>query len=457
MKKTLIAVAAAAALTATSAFAEITFGAWLRVLASPVASTGKDVIAGVENSWGCGARTARININGTSEDGKAGFVMGVYNDFESGLGQGNDAYLWVKPVDTVKVSVGKFDSPTNGLRGDFCYGSWNWLRPFNWGYDGEGLTFDGIWRSGLMVEADPMDGLHAFAVIPMSSSYEKAEDVYKNIQAGFGYTIEGVGRFKAQYIGDYSQKKVKAADGHSNYMWANSTDDDGNPTFDATKSTAPLWTSVKATKAVAKNDDVMTTGQIGVAFDLTSVENLYVTVGARFGIADKDYRPDYLKMAFTAGASYQVSEQMKFSVDGGYLQYQDDCTYRNDEAVDNVFFVGAGVDYAIMDGLSLAADVRYMSNAKGVDTTDSEALSNWKGYGKDNDEGAISFLIGVNKSVGSNGSIGIGFQGATNNCGLVTNDGSGIVGGKSYSWDKDDNGDNDNFVWAIPVSVSVWF
>ena len=457
MKKTLIAVAAAAALTATSAFAEITFGAWLRVLASPVASTGKDVIAGVENSWGWGARTARININGTSEDGKAGFVMGVYNDFESGLGQGDDAYLWVKPVDMVKISVGKFDSPTNGLRGDFCYGSWNWLRPFNWAYDGEGLTFDGIWRSGLMVEADPMDGLHAFAVIPMSASYAKAEDVYKNIQAGFGYTIEGVGRFKAQYIGDYSQKKVKAADGHSNYMWANSTDDDGNPTFDATKSTTPVWTSVDATKAVAKNDDVMTTGQIGVAFDLTSVENLYVTVGARFGIADKDYAPNYLKMAFTAGASYQVSEQMKFSVDGGYLQYQDDCTARNDEAVDNVFFVGAGVDYAIMDGLSLAADVRYMSNAKGVDTTDSEALSKWKGYGKDNDEGAISFLIGVNKSVGSNGSIGIGFQGATNNCGLVTNDGSGIVGGKSYSWDKDDNGDNDNFVWAIPVSVSVWF
>ena len=418
MKKTLIAVAAAAALTATSAFAEITFGAWLRVLASPVASTGKDVIAGVENSWGWGARTARININGTSEDGKAGFVMGVYNDFESGLGQGDDAYLWVKPVDTVKVSVGKFDSPTNGLRGDFTYGSWNWLRPGNWAYDGEGLTFDGIWRQGLMVEADPMDGLHAFAVIPMSSSYKSAEEVYRNSQVGFGYAIEGVGKLKAQFIGDYS------------------------------------YTTKEDT---GKKDKDKTTGQIGVAFDLTSVENLYVTVGARFGIADKDYRPDYLKMAFTAGASYQVSETMKFSVDGGYLQYQDDCTLRNDEAVDNVFFVGAGVDYVIMDGLSLAADVRYMSNAKGVNVTDADALSKWKGYGKEYDEGAISFLVGVNKSVGSNGSLGIGFQGATNNCGLVTNDGSGIVGGKSYTAGEAGNDDNDNFVWAIPVSVSVWF
>ena len=425
MKKTLIAVAAAAALTATSAFAEITFGAWLRVLASPVASTGEDIIAGVENSWGWGARTARININGTSEDGKAGFVMGVYNDISMKLEAGDDAYLWVKPVDTVKVSVGKFDSPTNGLRGDFCYGSWNWLRPFNWGYDGEGLTFDGIWRSGLMVEADPMDGLHAFAVIPMSSSYASAEEVYRNIQVGFGYTIEGVGKLKAQFIGDYSytQKDTKYGDWYIG--------SDGKIKRDETE------------KAAGKKDEDKTTGQIGVAFDITAIENLYVTVGARFGIADKDLAHGYLKMAFTAGASYQVSETMKFSVDGGYKQYQDKVLAGNN---DSLFFVGAGVDFAVMDGLNAVADVRYMSNP---DCN--------KAYGKDGDEGAISFLVGVNKSVSSNGSIGIGFQGATNNCGLVTNDGLGIVGGTSYTPGENGNADNDNFVWAIPVSVSVWF
>ena len=426
MKKTLIAVAAAAALTATSAFAEITFGAWLRVLASPVASTGKDVIAGVENSWGWGARTARININGTSEDGKAGFVMGVYNDISMKLEAGDDAYLWVKPVDTVKVSVGKFDSPTNGLRGDFCYGSWNWLRPFNWGYDGEGLTFDGIWRSGLMVEADPMDGLHAFAVIPMSSSYKSAEETYRNIQVGFGYTIEGVGKLKAQFIGDYdyTTKDTKKEDGYI---------------FDTETGEA----KVNEVTVTGKKDKDKTTGQIGVAFDITAIENLYVTVGARFGIADKDLVPGYLKMAFTAGASYQVSETMKFSVDGGYKQYQDKCLAGKN---DSLFFVGAGVDFAVMDGLNAVADVRYISNP-----------DSGKSYGKDGDEGAISFLIGVNKSVSSNGSIGIGFQGATNNCGLVTNDGSGIVGGKSYTAGEAGNSDNDNFVWAIPVSVSVWF
>ena len=361
MKKTLIAVAAAAALTATSAFAEITFGAWLRVLASPVASTGEDIIAGVQNSWGWGARTARININGTSEDGKAGFVMGVYNDFESGL----------------------------------------------------------------MVEADPMDGLHAFAVIPMSASYKSAEEVYRNIQVGFGYAIEGVGKLKAQFIGDYSytQKGEKTV---YNVKSDIENIDDIKSVFESKK------------VATGKKDKDKTTGQIGVAFDLTAVENLYVTVGARFGIADKDYKKDYLKMAFTAGASYQVSETMKFSVDGGYKQYQDKVLAGND---DSLFSVGAGVDFTVMDGLAAVADVRYISN----------------NYGKKHDDGAISFLIGVNKSVSSNGSIGIGFQGATNNCGLVTNDGSGIVGGKSYTAGEAGNSDNDNFVWAIPVSVSVWF
>ena len=413
MKKTLIAVAAAAALTATSAFAEITFGAWLRTLTAPVASNGEDTVVGTANSWGWGARTARIDINGVSEDGKAGFAMNVFNDMSMDISAGDRAVLWVKPVDMVKISVGKYDSPDNGLRGDFCYGSWNWLRPYNWSYDGEGLTFDGIWRKGMMIEADPIEGLHAFVVIPMEdanadSYYKKAEDTYRNVQIGFGYAIDGVGKLKAQYIGDDSY----------------TTDAEGD------------------------RDETKTTGQIGVAFDLNAVENLYVTVGARFGIADKDYAPGYLKMAITAGASYQVSDAMKFSVDGGYVQYQDKCVARDGEAVDNVFFVGGGIDYAIMDGVSLAADVRYMSNAK----------AGGNGFGKDGDEGAISFLIGVNKSVGSNGSLGVGFQGATNGCGLVTagGDSNGLVAGYNPV-PGTVTGDGDEFVWAIPVSVSVWF
>ena len=59
----------------------------------------------------------------------------------------------------------------------------------------------------------------------------------------------------------------------------------------------------------------------------------------------------------------------------------------------------------------------------------------------DKDEGAISFLVGVTKNVSSNGYIGVGFQGATNGNGLT-----GIGANK-----------NDDFVWAVPVALSVWF
>ena len=403
MKKTLIAVAAAAALT-TSAFAEITFGAWLRALAAPIAHNGEDAIVAYGNSWGWGARTARLDINGVSEDGKVGFSMGVFNDMDDGLGMGDRAVIWAKPIDQVKLSIGKFDSPDNGLRGDLCYGSWNWLRPYNWLYDGEGLTFDGIWRKGLMAEVDPIEGLHMFAVIPMSKDYakageknpdvkyQKAEDAYKNIQAGFGYTIDGIGKIKAQYIGDYTEVTV-----------------DGK-------------------------DETATTGQVGVAFDLTAVENLYVTVGARFGIADKDYcDAGYLKMAYTAGVSYQVTDQFKVSADGGVKMTQDDSFGKADDPDDMAFFAGAGIDFAVADGVNLAADVRFINT----------------GCGEEGDDNSISFLVGVTKSISSNGYIGVAFQGSTNGAGLINN---GCANAIAPAGEK-----GDDLVWAIPVAISCWF
>lgn len=399
MKKTLIAVAAAAALATSSAFAEITFGAWLRVLAAPIASDGDEVRAGMTNSWGWGARSSRLDFAGTAEDGNAGFVGQVFIDAGGDIAAGDHYFLWVKPVDMLKVSVGKYDSPDNGLRGDFCYGSWNWLRPYNWGYDGEGLTFDGIWRKGLMLELDPVEGLHIFAVVPMETGnngtgeWKTAENVYRNAQVGFGYSIEGIGRIKAQWIGD----------------WTYTEDADGDP------------------------DEDKTTGQFGVAFDLTAVENLYVTIGGRFGIADKDYRADYVKAAVTAGVSYQVTEEFKVSVDGGFKMFQDDAIGKAGDLDDKLFFVGAGIDYALMDGLTATADVRFMNT----------------GYGKDGDDNSISFMVGINKSVSSNGSLGIAFQGATNGCGFSNNALAGYVDAPATK--------SDEFVWAIPVSVSVWF
>ena len=402
MKKTLIAVAAAAALTATSAFAEITFGAWLRVITG-VGSNGEDVVMGTTNSWG-GVRPARLNAAGTSEDGKAGFKLDFYfeNDeiwgHDNNIRIGDNGYLWVKPIDQIQLSIGKFDGGETGFRGDFCYGSWNWLRPYNWITEDEGLTFKGSKDAGLMARITPIDNLVVLVQLPVMSAkwggnnagYVKktetedakntAADVFKNAAYMASYSIEGLGTLKAGFFGDYKE-----------------------------------------------SGDYKQTGTVNVAFDLNAIENLYVTVGAFFDIADKEMGEWHEKMKFTAGASYQVSDAMKFSVSGGYVKYMDKCAWLGNK--DNAFQIGAGVDYVIMDGLTLNADVRY----KNV------------GYGKDKDDGSVAFLAGVVKSVGGNASLQAGFQGSTNGCGLVQAD-TGIPAVE-----------NDDFVWAIPVGLSVFF
>ena len=432
MKKTLIAVAAAAALTATSAFAEITFGAWLRSITG-VASNGEDIITGTSNSWG-GIRPSRLNVAGTSEDGNAGFKLDMYYNTGDNIQVGDNAYIWVKPASSVQLALGKFDGGETGLRGDLCYGSWAWLRPGNWIAEDEGLTFRGSHTDGLMAKITPVDGLVAVIQLPVyndkwggnNASYvaktatedakNTIEDTFKNGMYAAAYTIEGLGTLKAGFFGSYAEHKK--GETTREYLLANGKNDDGKWVLKSDSSEEPKWKYNSDT--YTKDSEQI--GTVNVAFDFNAVENLFVTVGARFGIADKEFKSDNEKMKITAGASYQVSDAMKFSVSGGYVQFQDKCTGK-DKKDDSAFGIGAGVDYVIMDGLNAAADLRYKSNAGG------------------DSDGAISFLVGVTKNVSSNGYIGVGFQGATNGNGLT-----GIAANK-----------NDDFVWAVPVALSVWF
>ncbi len=357
MKKTLIAVAAAAALT-TSAFAEITFGAWLRVLAAPVASNGEDTVAAMGNSWGWGARAARVDIRATSEDEKIGFVMGCYDDMEGGIGKADDGYIWAKPVDAVKVSFGRYDNPT-GLRGDFCYGSWNWLRPTSsWIAEDEGLLMSGKANDGVKIEVTPVDGLYILAMLPIKEAATKIDTVYKNVQAGFAYNIDGVGKIKAQYIGK-GAGEVKATE---------------------------------TTPKVEGNSNC----DIEAAFDLTAVENLYVGVGFKFAsIKDGDkVAPASEKMKIALGASYQVSDELKLSASGAYFMYQEK---KDKGGVDPRFQAGVGVDYNLGDGLAASADVRYLSKKNDADKTDH-----------------LAFSVGVTKGISSNGYMGVAFQAQTN-------------------------------------------
>ena len=392
MKKTLIAVAAAAALT-TSAFAEITFGSWLRVLTVPIANDGKDMIAVTSNSWGGNnwdspARVARLDIHAVAEDGKVGFEMGAWNDMKSGLGAGDDAYIWAKPVDAVKVSIGNFDSPT-GLRGDLCYGSWNWLRPVSsWIAEDEGLLMSGRNNNGVKVEVTPVDGLYVLLMAPITYDATKLEEIGKKIQAGFAYNIDGIGKIKAQYIGKGAAKVEK----------------DG----------------VTVSEANSNCD-------IEAAFDLTAVENLYVGVGFKFAsIKDGDkVAPASEKMKIALGATYQVSDELKLSASGAYFMYQEK---KDKGGVDPRFQAGAGVDYNLGDGLNLSADVRYLSKENDADKSDH-----------------LAFSVGLTKGISSNGYVGAAFQ-------AQTNGGKWANGAFEANAEK-----ADKLTWCVPLAISCWF
>ena len=414
MKK-LIGTVMVAALVASAAFAEITFGAWLRALGAPVASDGKDTVVAMGNSWGYGTRTARLNVNATADDGNIGFSMGIYNDANMSLSAGDDARIWAKPAEMLTVSLGKYDN--NTLRGDMCYGSWNWFRPTSsWYVEDEGLTMSGNGGTGMLLELTPVEGLYIQALIPMASTKTKADQTYKNLRGGFAYSIEGVGKLKAQYIGK-GAGKTEAADAVDG-LYITGTTVTSWTTGDLPAGATKIKDRVDAKPA----DDGNSNCDIEVAFDLNSVENLFVTAGFAYYVR-KDNPAAEQKMKIALGASYQVSEELKVSFSGAYGMFNKG---KSDGGVDPIFQAGAGIDYNLGDGLALSADVRYKSKLNDGDKTD-----------------GLGFGVGLTKSISSNGYIGAAFQGQTNGGTWANN----VVTGA----------DAEKLTWVIPVAISCWF
>ena len=424
MKKTLIAVAAAAALTATSAFAEITFGAGLRSALIPVAYDGEDYLGGLTQSWGGAARTAVLGVNGVSEDGMAGFTFEIRNQAGEGINMGDRTVTWLKPIEQLKLSVGKFDGGDNGFREGTGFGAWNWVRPSattGLFFNGDDSIMDATGGDGFMAEIFPIEGFKVMVNVPFLRSFDdskltkanaKAYDIYKKTQIGAAYTIDGTGTLKVLWTGVSEESKI------------------GNSKYDYT-------------------------GKIGVAFDLTAVENLYLAIGAKFDIVDEDYKVNSIeiddetgikdckdwggaknKAYFALNASYKVSDAITFNMNGGVKLFKE-------SGFDPKWGIGAGVDYVIMEGLTLNADVRYISETK----------YSKNGIKIDGNDDSVSFLIGATKTIGSNGNIGIGFQGATN--------GSGFSAFNAYKNKTVDGytkaGYSDNFAWCVPVMFNLSF
>jgi len=390
MKK-LIAVSAVAALAATALSAEITFGSWGRSLWI-TAANGYDavddsdqIVTDIHQSWSGDAPRTALAVNGSSDN--VGFAFDIHSNGK-GMNQGDNAYIWAKPIDQVKVYMGKLD--VNVLRGDGCFGLWNWDRIGC--VDGsEGWTFADYLDAGsfgVSIVATPVEGLTLGAGIPLECGNGGA------VAKDNSHTLSGVYAHSAAYVGAYAIEGV--------------------------------GTIKAALKTLPKTSDDKSQSEVAAAFDLTAVENLFVSLGARINT-----NSDAHDKAINAYARYGVNEQLTVhAIVGTKLSaaYTDKDKGPKDDGFGFIF--GAGVDYALDGGIGLFADVRYANgiykSASNADNTDSLTLG-----------------AGVTKGF-SNGVIGIAFEGATNN-------------GGRYTLKKNDDGVANKFSWEIPVKFEYWF
>ena len=325
MKK-IVGTIAAIALAASSAFAGANFGmGFNRGFFTPFAWDG-EAKADISTSWGEAPRIG-ASFSAASED--VGVVADVKFD-NGGVAVNDNAYIWVKPASWLKVQIGQSFDDT--LRGNACFGTWDWLRPGN--IHGEDLTFVRVCQNplsgayapvqGAIVMLDPIEGLHVSAAFNITGyNAQTWENVAKKIQVQAGYTIPDVMQIKAQWIGN-------GANG----------------------------------------------GVVNAAVALKAVEGMTLDVGAFIPVEDasKTTIAAFWGMGFDA-LSVNVNAQVKLAKDD---------TQTTDVAA------GAGIGVDLGNGLSCGADVRYSQDfQKDVNDDPKIAFAAWL------DKGIANGTLGV--------------------------------------------------------------
>lgn len=368
MKK-IISVLTGLALVAGAAMADgITFGSWGRGLWNVAANSGDDVVTDMHQSWGGLAPRTGISVSGSTEN--VGFAVdmfanGANSDKDKEITIGDNALIWVKPIEQIKIVAGKKDQ--NELRGDAAFGLWNWDRigAVN-AMKLEGWTFPDVFDgNGVAVVAYPIDGLTVGAGIPLSLNGTGAtlENTYAHgANYAAAYAIDGIGTVKAAYM-----------------------------------------TKADGTSRDAKKDST-SYGVIAAAFDLTMVDGLYATVGAQIPTASVN---EFDSTIVNAYARYSLDALAVHLAVGTKLNTVDNSKTDDSKYDGNLgFAIGAGADYSLDNGIGFFGDVRY---ANGIYMANTSA----------DKSDCLTFGLGVEKNF-SNGKIGIAFEGATNGNGRYT-------------------------------------
>lgn len=277
-----------------------------------------------------------FNFSASTEDGKFGMNLDLEYTVDSERGFGNvslpdQAKVWWMPTDWFLGQIGMVE--VDDLRGTI--GDWgNGRRDI--GSLGEDDIFDRFYpQAGVALSFYPVDGLFIGATFDASKDEDGgdwAENFYKSINVGFGYTIDEKFQIKAAYFGAKDPR-------------------DGS-------------------KDELKDDDF--NGKIELGFDWNINESNLLEVGVKIPLwSDNDSRRDSVKAAIL-NEEFDFSETCLFQAVAGLAGNNDNYTYKahafyvnspmvnkdNDLVYYPTFGVDAGLEYAL-DTFTLGATARY--------------------------------------------------------------------------------------------------
>lgn len=287
-----------------------------------------------------------FNFSASTEDGKFGMNLDLEYTVDSEGGFGNvsfpdQAKVWWMPTDWFLGQIGMVE--VDDLRGTI--GDWGNERR-DIGSLGEDDIFDRFYpQAGLALSFYPLEGLFIGATFDafgpviyddngaiIDDSAVWAENFYKSINVGFGYTIDEKFQIKAAYFGAKDPR-----DGSKDEL----EDDDFN-------------------------------GKLELGFDWNINESNLLEVGVKVPLwSDNDSRRDSVKAAIL-NEEFDFSETCLFQAVAGLAGNNDNYTYKahafyvnspmvnkdNDLVYYPTFGVDAGLEYAL-DTFTLGATARY--------------------------------------------------------------------------------------------------
>jgi hypothetical protein len=320
MKKLLLIVALLT-ISLTVCFGQAAVSGWGRGIFIPVVAADGDPQSGTVASWYHGGPRIGFTISGSSDN--VGAHVDILFDGNA-VGVGDQAKIWVKPVEMLTLSIGMIFDDT--LRGNAGFCAYNWLR-FD-AMTGDDMVFERIGAKGMqsqfVASIAPVDG--AYIVMGLGRTVPSwktdtdvnlmktsgvdnkvMENMFKQGQYAVGYDIPGIGLMRAQFIG-----------------YPSATDD--------------------------------LNGLINAAFKLTMVEGLMLDIGGKIPMDSEQ----------AGGKTAEIDIYANYTMDTLVLHLAGDIHINEEIDFVNLgelgFGVAVGVEYGLDGGLTIQADARYRNS-----------------------------------------------------------------------------------------------